>query len=495
MAARELVSGQNQYPPMMGLPELRQAVAASARRFYGLDVDWKSEVLVTSGATEALSDCMAALIEPGDEVVLIEPLYDCYLPLVRRAGAIPKLVRVTPPDWRLDPDALAAAFGPKTKAILLNNPMNPAARVFTGDELALIADLVIRHDAYAICDEVYEHILFDGRRHMPLMTLPGMRERTIRIGSAGKTFSLTGWKVGYVTAAPRLLDPITKAHQFTTFTTPPNLQKAVAYGLGQGRRLLRQPVRRPAGQARPLRCRPRATRLRRRALRGHLFHHRRRRAARPRRRRRGALPHDRGGRRHRRSGLRLLPVGRAADFRPLLLLQARRGPRRRHRPAGALDRTASARPPESNPVLVEVTRGRPLVESRHRGAIAVVDAQGKRRAAIGDVERPVFPRSAVKALQALALVESGAADRYGFGNAELALACSSHNGEPRHVATAADDAGGGRAGRLTSNAAATRRWTRPPPMRWSAPASSPAASTTTAPASTPASSASPATAA
>jgi aspartate/methionine/tyrosine aminotransferase len=167
-------------------------------------------------------------------VVLIEPLYDCYLPLVRRAGATPRLVRLTPPDWRIDEGALAAAFSPRTKAILVNDPMNPAAKVFTDEERALIADLAVRHDAYAICDEVYEHIVFDDRRHRPLMTFPGMRERAIRIGSAGKTFSLTGWKVGYVTAAPRLADPITKAHQFTTFTTPPNLQKAVAYGLGKG---------------------------------------------------------------------------------------------------------------------------------------------------------------------------------------------------------------------------------------------------------------------
>ena len=232
-AAEELISGLNQYPPMMGVPELRQAVAEANRRFYGLDVDWQREVLVTSGATEALSDCMAALIEPGDEVVVFEPLYDCYLPLIRRAGGVPRLVRLEPPAWQLDAGALAAAFGPKTKAVLLNNPMNPAGRVFSRDELALIAELVVAHDAYAICDEVYEHILFDGRRHVPLMSLPGMRERAVRIGSAGKTFSLTGWKVGYVTAAPALLDPITKAHQFTTFTTPPNLQRAVAYGLAK----------------------------------------------------------------------------------------------------------------------------------------------------------------------------------------------------------------------------------------------------------------------
>jgi aspartate/methionine/tyrosine aminotransferase len=233
VAAEEIAGGLNQYPPMMGLPALRQAVAESNRRFYGLDIDWQREVLVTSGATEALSDCFNALIEPGDEIVVLEPLYDSYVPVIRRAGGVPRFVRLTPPDWRLDRDALAAAFGPKTKAILINNPMNPAARVFTRDELTFIAELVVAHDAFAICDEVYEHILFDGRVHVPLMTLPGMRERAIRVGSAGKTFSLTGWKVGYVTAAPALLDPITKAHQFTTFTTAPNFQKAVAYGLAK----------------------------------------------------------------------------------------------------------------------------------------------------------------------------------------------------------------------------------------------------------------------
>jgi len=233
-AARELISGPNQYPPMMGVPELRRAVADASRRFYGLDIEWQREVLVTSGATEALSDCFNALIEPGDEIIVIEPLYDSYLPVIRRAGAVAKLVRITPPEWKLDREALAGAFGPKTKAILLNNPMNPAGRVFTREELAFIAELVIAHDALAICDEVYEHIVFDGRPHVPLIGIPGMRERTVRIGSAGKTFSLTGWKVGYVTAAPRLLEPITKAHQFTTFTTPPNLQRAVAYGLAKG---------------------------------------------------------------------------------------------------------------------------------------------------------------------------------------------------------------------------------------------------------------------
>ena len=227
------MDGPNQYPPMLGLPELRQAVGEHNKRFYGLDVDWQREVMVTSGATEALADCLLGLLEPGDEAVLIEPLYDCYLPILRRAGAVPRLVRVTPPDWRLDRQALAEAFSARTKLILLNNPMNPAAKVFEPGELALIADLVVRHDAYAVCDEVYEHLVFDGRRHLPLMSLPGLRERCVRIGSAGKSFSLTGWKVGYLTAAPELLQPIAKAHQFVTFTTPPNLQKAVALGLAK----------------------------------------------------------------------------------------------------------------------------------------------------------------------------------------------------------------------------------------------------------------------
>ena len=232
-AARAILEQPNQYPPMMGLPELRQAVAAHNKRFYGLDVDWRTEVMVTSGATEALNDCLMALIEPGDEVVLIEPLYDCYLPIVRRAGGIAKLIRVEPPELRLDPAALEAAFSDKTKLILLNSPHNPAGKVYGAGDLALIAALVERFDAYAVCDEVYEHILFDGRRHIPLMTLPGMRERCLRIGSAGKTFSMTSWKVGYITASPALLAIVAKAHQFVTFTTARNFQAATAIGLAK----------------------------------------------------------------------------------------------------------------------------------------------------------------------------------------------------------------------------------------------------------------------
>ena len=232
-AADAVVAGPNQYPPMMGVPELRQAIAGHSRRFYGLDVDWRSETMVTSGATEALACCLFGLLEPGDEAVLIEPLYDSYLPIVRRAGATPRLVRLEPPDWRLDRDALAAAFSDRTKLVLLNSPMNPASKVFDADELAAIAELVQAHDAYAVCDEVYEHLLFDARPHVPLMTLPNMRERCLRIGSAGKIFSLTGWKVGWVIAAPETLATVAKAHQYLTFTTPPNLQRAVAQGLAK----------------------------------------------------------------------------------------------------------------------------------------------------------------------------------------------------------------------------------------------------------------------
>ena len=230
-AADALFDGRNQYPPMSGVPELRQAVAAANKRFYGIDIDPDSEVVVTSGATEAITACLMALINPGDEVVLIEPLYDTYLPVVRLLGATPKLVRLEPPKWELPRAELAAAFGPKTKAILLNTPMNPASKVFTRSELEFIAGLVQKHDAYAVCDEVYEHLVFDGLEHIPLMTLPGMRERCLRIGSAGKTFSATGWKVGYISAPKALAGVAIKAHQNLTFTTPPNLQRAAAVGL------------------------------------------------------------------------------------------------------------------------------------------------------------------------------------------------------------------------------------------------------------------------
>nr|WP_194299891.1 aminotransferase [Acetobacter conturbans] len=231
-ASAALRDGRNQYAPLTGLPELREAVARSNARFYALDVDPVREVVVTSGATEGLASSLAALLNPGDEVVVIEPAYDTYLPMIRLLGAVPRLVRLTPPEWSLPREALSAAFGPRTKAIILNSPMNPTGKVFTLEELQFIAELVERHDAYALCDEVYEHLTF-GARHIPLMTLPGMRDRCIRVGSAGKSFSMTGWKVGYLTAPAQLAAVIAKAHQNLAFSTAPNLQRAVATGLDQ----------------------------------------------------------------------------------------------------------------------------------------------------------------------------------------------------------------------------------------------------------------------
>jgi N-succinyldiaminopimelate aminotransferase len=234
VAAERALTGPNQYPPMRGLPELRRAIAVHDRRRYGLELEWEREVIVTSGATEALAAAFLGLLEPGDEAVLIEPLYDSYLPMIERAGGVARLVRMQPPDWELPRDALAAAFSPRTKLLVLNSPLNPAGRVLDDDDLAFVAGLLQAYDAYAVCDEVYEHLLFDGRAHRPLLTLPGMRERCLRIGSAGKTFSATGWKVGWACGAPPLIDAVARAHQFLTFTTPPNLQAAVAAGLRDG---------------------------------------------------------------------------------------------------------------------------------------------------------------------------------------------------------------------------------------------------------------------
>jgi N-succinyldiaminopimelate aminotransferase len=232
-AAETVVDGWNQYPPMLGLPELRTAIAAHYRRWQDLALDPETEIMVTSGATEAIAGALLALIEPGDEVVLFQPLYDAYLPLVLRAGGVPRFVRLEPPDWCFSEELLARAFSPKTRVVLFNNPLNPTGTVFGRADLELLARFCERSGAVAVCDEVWEHVVFDGRRHLPLIAMPGMRERTVKIGSAGKIFSLTGWKVGFVCAAPALLRVLAKAHQFITFTTPPNLQAAVAYGLGK----------------------------------------------------------------------------------------------------------------------------------------------------------------------------------------------------------------------------------------------------------------------
>ena len=232
-AARALQDRSNQYPPSRGLPELREAVAAHYARHHGISLG-PEHVCVTSGATEALGAAILAAVSPGDEVVIFTPAYDSYAPMIRRAGGVPVEVALQPPAWWLDPDALRAAITPRTRAILFNNPQNPTGRHFRLDEVRIIADFATAHDLTVISDEVWEHVLLDGQRFVPLASLPGMAERTIKIGSAGKIFSLTGWKVGWMIADGGLEDIVSRAHQFLTFSTAPNLQAAVAYGLDEG---------------------------------------------------------------------------------------------------------------------------------------------------------------------------------------------------------------------------------------------------------------------
>jgi len=230
-ASRALIEGPNQYPPMKGRVELRHAIANHAKRFYDLDFDPESEVLVTSGATEALTASIMGLVAAGEEVVLIEPSYDSYRPICEAVGAVVRSVKLVEPDFRLSEDALRAVIGPKTRAVMINTPLNPIGRVFDREELAALARVVKETPAVVICDEVYEHLVFDGKASPPLICLPGMRERCVRIGSAGKIFSLTGWKVGWVTGPKALVEIVGKAHQFITFTTSQALQLGVAYGL------------------------------------------------------------------------------------------------------------------------------------------------------------------------------------------------------------------------------------------------------------------------
>ncbi|MEO5586262.1 MAG: aminotransferase [Novosphingobium sp.] len=235
-AARALREQSSQYPPSTGLPELRDAIAGFYRRtrFDGqaqaLEL-MREQVIVTSGATEALAATIFALVEPGDEVILFEPAYDAYAPLVRRAGGVPIFVMLQPPQWRYRREDIEAAITPRTRAIIVNDPLNPAGSVASADELAMLAALCIRHDLVAICDEVWEDVRFGGPAHRSLLALPGMAGRAVKIGSAGKLFGLTGWKIGWICASAELAQTIGRAHQFLTFTTPPALQWAVAAGL------------------------------------------------------------------------------------------------------------------------------------------------------------------------------------------------------------------------------------------------------------------------
>jgi aspartate/methionine/tyrosine aminotransferase len=230
-AARAMLEEPNQYAPVAGVPALREAVARANRRFYNLDIDWRTETLVVAGATEGLDSAFFGYLRPGDEAVVFAPFYDSYLPIIEAAGARARIVHLEPPGWRIRADALDAVLNDRTKLIVLNTPHNPSGAVVSDAELQLIADRAIARDLIVVCDEVYEHLIFDGRKHRPLMTLPGMRERTIRVGSAGKTFSLTGWRIGYMTGPERLIAGAMKAHQFIAYTSPPNLQKAIALGL------------------------------------------------------------------------------------------------------------------------------------------------------------------------------------------------------------------------------------------------------------------------
>lgn len=232
-AARAVKEGSNQYAPSRGIPALREAVAAHYNRHYGGDLA-ADHVCVTSGATEALGAAILATIAPGDEVIILTPAYDSYAPMIRRGGAVPREVALQPPEWRIERAALEAAVTPKTRAIIFNNPQNPTGRLFDSAELEVVAAVARDHDLIVISDEVWEHIVLDGQRFTPLSSLPGMAERTIKIGSAGKIFSLTGWKVGWMVAPPELADVVARAHQFLTFCTAPNLQAAVAFGLNEG---------------------------------------------------------------------------------------------------------------------------------------------------------------------------------------------------------------------------------------------------------------------
>lgn len=233
-AAREAISrGINQYAISNGSARLRKAVSVKSERTMGIHWDENREVTVTNGCTEAIFDVMQAMVNPGDEVIVFEPYYDSYVPSIEIAGGTVRFVTLTAPYWSFEPDLLANAFNSKTRAIIVNTPHNPTGKVFTADEMAFIADLCKQHDVLAITDEVYEHLVYDDAKHIYMASLPGMRDRTITMSSASKTFSVTGWKAGWVVAAPDLTDAIRRVHQFVTYCSAAPLQEAIAIALEQ----------------------------------------------------------------------------------------------------------------------------------------------------------------------------------------------------------------------------------------------------------------------
>jgi len=229
-AVEALRRGDNQYPPGPGIPALREAVARHQRRFYDIEVDPDGEILITAGATEALTSAVLALCDPGDEVIVFEPYYDSYAAAISMAGARRRVVPLRAPDWHFDPDQLAAAVTERTRLLLLNSPHNPTGKVFSRAELEAVAGVCRDHDLLALTDEVYEHLIFDGE-HVPLTTLEGMADRTLTVSSAGKTFSFTGWKVGWVCGPEPLVTAVRTAKQFLTYVNAAPLQPAVAVGL------------------------------------------------------------------------------------------------------------------------------------------------------------------------------------------------------------------------------------------------------------------------
>jgi N-succinyldiaminopimelate aminotransferase len=233
-AVAAIRSGANQYPPGRGIPALRQAVADHQRRFYGIELDPDTQVLVTTGATEAIAAALLAYVEPGDEVIALEPYYDSYAACIAMAGGRRVPVTLRAPDFRLDLDELRSAVTDRTTVLLINSPHNPTGTVLTDSELRAIAAVAVEHDLVVITDEVYEHLVFDGARHRPLTTYDGMAERTVSISSAGKTFSVTGWKIGWVTGAPEVVTSVNTAKQFLTYVSGAPFQPAVAGALALG---------------------------------------------------------------------------------------------------------------------------------------------------------------------------------------------------------------------------------------------------------------------